>query len=378
MNYRDLTNHTQDCGNDSLDWCERYCSVIASYEKTYSYGYAFDSDDLPDVITVHYTLDRIIPKDIASVPGFDALGVVRLEESTSSQSDETPGVVHHFYYAYGDTLKSVLSDYEQYAGMSWRMAQMIVPKFPHHSVGNRIGVLDPVDDHPFDSVAEGSYAEVIGEGDASFPIRVELYPPQAGRKLRPRCVLFYDVHGKLGGFKSSARRGDKEWHLKTSVYKGQWYVAEVFTTNGSSGFYRNRQVQYIGDYERFMSILRDRGIIRDNASPRLSRRIQGNGSQPKMSHYMWSEDNAISRVKWIDGVGSTRRPTVDPRFEVADRKLTEKELSAITVDCEVNHDTFGKGIITSMDETYVMVRFSDKERRFQWPEAFERGYLSLP
>lgn len=39
------------------------------------------------------------------------------------------------------------------------------------------------------------------------------------------------------------------------------------------------------------------------------------------------------------------------------------------------HKSFGQGRIVGVDKAYLMIRFSDKERRFVFPLAFE-GYLS--
>ena len=42
----------------------------------------------------------------------------------------------------------------------------------------------------------------------------------------------------------------------------------------------------------------------------------------------------------------------------------------------VVHKTFGKGVVMSLDETYVIVKFKDRETKFPIVFAFEKGYLS--
>ena len=43
---------------------------------------------------------------------------------------------------------------------------------------------------------------------------------------------------------------------------------------------------------------------------------------------------------------------------------------------EVMHKSFGRGEVVDIDEKYVIVRFSDREAKFLFPVAFEKGYLS--
>lgn len=40
------------------------------------------------------------------------------------------------------------------------------------------------------------------------------------------------------------------------------------------------------------------------------------------------------------------------------------------------HKSFGKGKVLSIDEKYIFVRFSDLEKKFLFPDAFTKGYLS--
>ena len=42
----------------------------------------------------------------------------------------------------------------------------------------------------------------------------------------------------------------------------------------------------------------------------------------------------------------------------------------------ITHKSFGQGEIMSIDDKYIIVRFLSYEKKFQFPEAFIRGYLS--
>lgn len=43
----------------------------------------------------------------------------------------------------------------------------------------------------------------------------------------------------------------------------------------------------------------------------------------------------------------------------------------------VLHKSWGEGVITSLDGKYCVVRFPEKEARFSFPDAFERGFLQI-
>lgn len=43
----------------------------------------------------------------------------------------------------------------------------------------------------------------------------------------------------------------------------------------------------------------------------------------------------------------------------------------------VLHKNWGEGVITSLDGKYCVVRFPEKEARFSFPDAFERGFLQI-
>ena len=42
---------------------------------------------------------------------------------------------------------------------------------------------------------------------------------------------------------------------------------------------------------------------------------------------------------------------------------------------KVVHKSLGEGVIVSLDENYLFVRFQDRESKFLYPSAFEKGYL---
>lgn len=73
---------------------------------------------------------------------------------------------------------------------------------------------------------------------------------------------------------------------------------------------------------------------------------------------------------------SASRPTVDPKL-VAKKHLTQEERAKVRVGCHVAHKKFGEGVITTMDDRYMLVQIGGKERKFAWPGAFEDGFLEI-
>ena len=53
-----------------------------------------------------------------------------------------------------------------------------------------------------------------------------------------------------------------------------------------------------------------------------------------------------------------------------------KPWEGLRVGDKVMHKSLGEGVIVSLDEKYLIVRFKDRESKFLYPSAFENGYLS--
>lgn len=49
----------------------------------------------------------------------------------------------------------------------------------------------------------------------------------------------------------------------------------------------------------------------------------------------------------------------------------------LSVGDSVTHKSFGMGEVMSIDEKFIFVRFSDIEKKFLFPDAFEKGYLTI-
>ena len=47
-----------------------------------------------------------------------------------------------------------------------------------------------------------------------------------------------------------------------------------------------------------------------------------------------------------------------------------------TAGDRVTHKSFGEGFITSIDDKYIMIQFATSEKKFLFPQCFEKGYIS--
>jgi len=54
-----------------------------------------------------------------------------------------------------------------------------------------------------------------------------------------------------------------------------------------------------------------------------------------------------------------------------------KPWERIQVGDIVAHKSIGEGKVMSLDDKYIIVKFSDRESKFLYPSAFEKGYLSI-
>lgn len=61
---------------------------------------------------------------------------------------------------------------------------------------------------------------------------------------------------------------------------------------------------------------------------------------------------------------------------VEETPTDENPWEHLQVGQTITHKSFGQGEIVSIDDKYIFVRFPSYEKKFQFPEAFIRGYLS--
>ena len=66
----------------------------------------------------------------------------------------------------------------------------------------------------------------------------------------------------------------------------------------------------------------------------------------------------------------------DPPTTIANTSIKEPLLEKpIQVGDTLIHKSLGRGTVMAMDEKYIIIQFSDRESKFLYPSAFEKGYL---
>ena len=63
--------------------------------------------------------------------------------------------------------------------------------------------------------------------------------------------------------------------------------------------------------------------------------------------------------------------------EVAVHEIDTKGYLDVAVGDHVVHRSLGVGVVTSLGGGYIFVEFADRERKFQFPTVFEKGYIML-
>ncbi len=65
----------------------------------------------------------------------------------------------------------------------------------------------------------------------------------------------------------------------------------------------------------------------------------------------------------------------DDRPTVTEEPQPTKSWKDISIGATVTHKSLGPGTVMSLDEKYIIIKFRDRESKFFYPGAFERGYL---
>ena len=57
--------------------------------------------------------------------------------------------------------------------------------------------------------------------------------------------------------------------------------------------------------------------------------------------------------------------------------ISRKPWETIRPGDAVTHKSLGPGTIVALDKDYLIVKFTDRESKFRYPSAFEKGYLEV-
>lgn len=79
-------------------------------------------------------------------------------------------------------------------------------------------------------------------------------------------------------------------------------------------------------------------------------------------------------------VGGTYRPSYvppTPAAPIQKKQVIKVDTSGVSAGTIVKHKAFGMGEVKGIDGSRIVVSFQGKDKTFQFPGAFEQGFLSL-
>lgn len=99
------------------------------------------------------------------------------------------------------------------------------------------------------------------------------------------------------------------------------------------------------------------------------------------------DDNGNPRQVWMFPIKKVsevkvvpeEKPQAESIPEVQIEEVPEKHFdeSAVTEQSTVRHNKFGTGIVRKIGDGKIYVEFAGGQRIFQFPDAFDKGYLTL-
>ena len=82
-------------------------------------------------------------------------------------------------------------------------------------------------------------------------------------------------------------------------------------------------------------------------------------------------------VPVAEDVLTTTSETDDNPTAAVEEPQTAKPWKEISIGDTVTHKSLGPGTVMSVDEKYIIIKFRDRESKFFYPGAFEKGYLFI-
>ena len=90
-------------------------------------------------------------------------------------------------------------------------------------------------------------------------------------------------------------------------------------------------------------------------------------------------DTAVVDKDLPNQAGHDEHEPVSPVIARPDRQSPEEESEPwerLQVGDTVIHKSLGPGEVIALDDDFLIVKFPDRESKFRYPSAFEKGYLS--
>ena len=65
------------------------------------------------------------------------------------------------------------------------------------------------------------------------------------------------------------------------------------------------------------------------------------------------------------------------KISFGEMPLVAEDLNRVAIGYTVIHKTFGEGTVTDLSDKYIIVSFGKAEKRFEFLDSFNKGFLKL-
>lgn len=95
-----------------------------------------------------------------------------------------------------------------------------------------------------------------------------------------------------------------------------------------------------------------------------------------------SEDTYKSQVPLVDlsstsSLSDVSHDSIDDTEESSHEGEEAEPWLSYKVGDSVTHKSFGDGVISALDGKYIWIKFSTNEKKFFFPQCFEKGFFSI-
>ena len=126
------------------------------------------------------------------------------------------------------------------------------------------------------------------------------------------------------------------------------------------------------DIQDALDVLQEVHDEEEEAYDNLPESLQDGERGDMMQEAIDNLDNAIFSLE--DAVSSLEEVTGNSDNELV---MEIDPWQKLVVGSEVSHKSYGPGVITGIDGKYFTIRFEDRECRFIFPDAIDKGHITL-
>ena len=191
---------------------------------------------------------------------------------------------------------------------------------------------------------------------------IEQLEPELFRKVTGLTLRDFSLLVSLGVFNSEL--------MNDAVYKFKRYEDSSLEYTGID----RHSVTMIGLWDTAIDTSKvgpseDRVVDNPVSSPDNDQSTESDGGHSRLSY----EPSSLEETSY--GHTDNHSEYVEDSSS-RDKCLSRKPWDGLQPGDSVTHKSLGPGTVIFIDDNYLTVRFSDRESKFHFPSAFEKGYLS--